>query len=75
MSSGVGLPSYSWLAREFRPSARCEAVFAVIGLIIELPDPILLVLLGQLSMVLPTEEAAVVCIRLDVLGILDRVKA
>ena len=35
MSSGVGLPSYSWLAREFRPSARCEAVFAVIGLIIE----------------------------------------
>jgi hypothetical protein len=44
---------------------------AEIGLIIELPDPILLVLLGQLSMVLPTEDAAVVRIHLDVLGILD----
>ncbi|WP_298307768.1 hypothetical protein [Reyranella sp.] len=36
MSSGGRPPRYSWLAGEFRSSARCEAVVAVIGLIIEL---------------------------------------
>jgi hypothetical protein len=42
-----------------------------LGIIIELPNPVRIVLLGQLSAALPTAEAAIVELHVDVLGILD----
>lgn len=45
-------------------------VTAEIGLILKVPDPII-VLLGSIAAKLPTAEAAVIDINLDVLGILD----
>jgi len=44
---------------------------AEIGLIIELPPPLRLVLLGQLSVTLPKKKKAVVSLNVDVLGIFD----
>lgn len=45
-------------------------VTAEIGLILKVPDPII-VLLGSISAKLPTADAAVIDINLDILGILD----
>jgi hypothetical protein len=42
-----------------------------LGILLELPAPIRLVLLGQLSVALPSEDAALVEIHIDILGILD----
>jgi hypothetical protein len=44
---------------------------AEIGLLLEVPEPIRIVLLGTLAMELPAPEAAIVVIRIDVLGIVD----
>jgi hypothetical protein len=44
---------------------------AEIGLVLEVPEPIRIVLLGTLAMDLPAPEAAIVVIRIDVLGIVD----
>lgn len=46
-------------------------VTADIGIILELPNPLRIVLLGRLSLALPTEDVAVVKLQLDVVGILD----
>lgn len=42
-----------------------------LGLILELPSPLRLVIVGKIVVILPDEEAAVVRLRLDVLGVLD----
>jgi hypothetical protein len=42
-----------------------------LGIIIELPNPVRVALLGRASIVLPTEDAAVVELHIDVIGILD----
>ncbi|MET9023702.1 DUF6603 domain-containing protein [Actinopolymorpha sp. NPDC004070] len=42
-----------------------------VGLLLELPTPVRLALLGRLRMALPTEEAAVVVVNMDVLGLID----
>ncbi|MFD7700649.1 DUF6603 domain-containing protein [Streptomyces caelestis] len=42
-----------------------------LGLLLELPTPVRLVLLGRLRMALPTEEAAAIVISMDVLGVID----
>ncbi|MFF0477576.1 DUF6603 domain-containing protein [Streptomyces sp. NPDC004284] len=42
-----------------------------LGLLLELPTPVRLVLLGRLRMALPTEETAVVVVNMDVLGVID----
>jgi hypothetical protein len=42
-----------------------------LGIIIELPAPIRLVLLGQVSALIPTPDAPVVELHIDILGILD----
>ncbi|MBN1491798.1 MAG: hypothetical protein JXA69_17935 [Phycisphaerae bacterium] len=42
-----------------------------IGIILEVPAPIRLVLLGQLNVVLPEPDAAVVVLHIDILGVLD----
>ena len=42
-----------------------------LGIIVELPSPIRLVLLGQISVALPTEDVPIVVLHLDVLGIVD----
>lgn len=44
---------------------------AELGVILALPDPLLLVILGQLNAHLPTKEEAVVELHLDVVGVLD----
>jgi hypothetical protein len=44
---------------------------AELGVLLELPAPIRLAILGRLTMALPTEKAAVVLLRLDVLGTLE----
>ena len=44
---------------------------AEIGLLIELPDPIRIAILGQLSMILPNREKALIKINMDILGIID----
>jgi hypothetical protein len=46
-------------------------VSAEIGVILELPSPIRIALLGKLDAVFPTREAAVVELHLDVVGIID----
>ncbi|MEU9337224.1 DUF6603 domain-containing protein [Streptomyces sp. NPDC048290] len=42
-----------------------------LGLLLELPTPVRLMLLGRLRMALPTEASAVVAIHMDVLGVID----
>ncbi|MGW6390937.1 DUF6603 domain-containing protein [Streptomyces sp. NPDC055103] len=42
-----------------------------LGLLLELPTPVRLVLLGRLRMALPREEAALVVVNMDVLGVID----
>jgi len=42
-----------------------------LGIIIELPSPVVLVILGRLSMVLPDKEAPVLSLNMDVLGIVE----
>jgi hypothetical protein len=42
-----------------------------LGIIIELPAPVRLVLLGQISALIPTPDAPVVELHIDILGILD----
>ncbi|MFI8997784.1 DUF6603 domain-containing protein [Streptomyces sp. NPDC053542] len=42
-----------------------------LGLLLELPTPVRLVLLGRLRMALPTEETALVVVNMDVLGVID----
>jgi uncharacterized protein DUF6603 len=42
-----------------------------LGIVVELPAPIRIALLGRLTLVLPTEDAAVVELHMDVAGILD----
>ncbi|MBO6936816.1 MAG: hypothetical protein JJ863_17735 [Deltaproteobacteria bacterium] len=46
-------------------------ITADIGIFLELFDPIRIVLLGQLSMELPTPEDAIVRINVDIVGVLD----
>lgn len=46
-------------------------ITGTIGIIIELPDPVRIVLLGQLDVVLPDEAAAIVSLHLDVVGLID----
>ncbi|MBK6874157.1 MAG: hypothetical protein IPG94_23095 [Kineosporiaceae bacterium] len=48
-----------------------QIVVVDLGIIVELPAPVRIVLLGRLGVVLPTPEAAVVELHLDVVGILD----
>lgn len=42
-----------------------------IGLVLELPSPVRLAIMGRISLALPTEEEAVVSIHMDVLGVID----
>ena len=42
-----------------------------IGVILELPSPVVIVLLGLVDVALPTEDAALIQIHIDVLGVLD----
>ena len=42
-----------------------------LGLLVELPSPLRLVVIGKITVVLPDKDAAVVQLRLDVLGVLD----
>jgi hypothetical protein len=44
---------------------------ADVGLVLELPDPIRLLMLGRLAIALPTEEARIVQLRVDFVGVLD----
>jgi hypothetical protein len=44
---------------------------AKLAILVELPDPIRITLLGQLSAQLPTKETAIVELHIDVLGIVD----
>jgi hypothetical protein len=49
-------------------------ITAEIGIFLELPDPIRIVLMGQLAATLPEEENGLVVIHLDILGVLDFAK-
>jgi hypothetical protein len=44
---------------------------AELGIILELPNPIRLVILGQLNAVLPDQKSAIVELHLDIVGVLD----
>ena len=44
---------------------------AKLGILLEVPDPVRLVLLGQISAHFPTKDAAVVELHIDVLGVID----
>jgi hypothetical protein len=46
-------------------------ILVELGIIIELPSPIRLLLLGQISAALPDPDAAVVELHIDILGVLD----
>jgi uncharacterized protein DUF6603 len=46
-------------------------VFVELGILLELPAPIRLVLLGQVTVLVPTPDAPVLELHVDVLGILD----
>ena len=46
-------------------------IIAELGVVLELPAPIRLAILGRMTAVLPDEDAAVVVIHLDVLGTVD----
>ena len=49
-------------------------ITAKVGIFLELPMPVRLVLLGQLTALLPHEELAIVELHIDVLGVLDVAK-
>jgi hypothetical protein len=49
-------------------------ITADIGIFLEFPDPVRIVLLGQVEAALPEEKKALVVIHLDVLGVLDFAK-
>jgi hypothetical protein len=42
-----------------------------LAVVLEVPDPVMLALLGQASMALPDEDAALVSIHVDVVGVVD----
>lgn len=44
---------------------------ARLGVVIQLPDPIVIAVLGSLSAILPTKEADLVALNLDVAGVID----
>lgn len=46
-------------------------VEAKLGIILEVPSPVVIAILGQVNVVLPTKDAAVVELHLDVLGVID----
>lgn len=46
-------------------------VKATVGVILEVPEPIRLVILGQISVALPSEDAPIVELHLDILGVID----
>jgi len=46
-------------------------IIGQLGVILEVPDPVRLILIGQLKMELPTPEAALVEIHVDLLGVVD----
>ncbi|GAA3388474.1 DUF6603 domain-containing protein [Cryptosporangium minutisporangium] len=46
-------------------------ITAVLGVMVELPNPVRVVLLGRLTMALPKPESPVVDLKIDVLGTLD----
>jgi hypothetical protein len=46
-------------------------ITAELGILIELPNPVRIAILGQIAVELPEKEAAIVELHLDVLGILD----
>ena len=46
-------------------------IICQLGVILEVPDPVRIILIGQLKMALPTEDVALVEIHIDVLGIID----
>ena len=46
-------------------------ILAELGIVLELPAPVRLAILGQMTAVLPEENAAIVLIHLDVLGTVD----
>ncbi|MCP5028820.1 MAG: hypothetical protein GY929_21315 [Actinomycetia bacterium] len=46
-------------------------ITARLGVVIELPDPIVLAILGSVGAVFPDEEAAIVVIQMDVAGVID----
>jgi Family of unknown function (DUF6603) len=48
-----------------------QVVVVDLGVIVELPAPVRIVLLGRLGVVLPDPDAAIVELHLDVIGILD----
>jgi hypothetical protein len=54
--------------------APLRIITAKVGIFLELPLPIRLVLLGELTAVLPHEELALVELHIDVLGVLDVAK-
>lgn len=60
----------------FGPMARLSwgtprLIDAELGIFLEVPNPLLLVLLGQLSAALPGENNAIVSLNVDLLGVLD----
>ena len=46
-------------------------ITANIGVVLELPDPFRLLILGQTKVEIPAPEAAIVSLKLDVLGVID----
>ncbi|MFM0330095.1 DUF6603 domain-containing protein [Paraburkholderia strydomiana] len=42
-----------------------------VGVILEIPDPIKIVILGEIKMALPTDDLALIELNIDVLGIID----
>jgi len=46
-------------------------ITASLGVILELPDPVRIAILGQIRALIPSEDAAIVRLHMDVLGVLD----
>lgn len=46
-------------------------IICQLGVILEIPDPVRLILIGQLKMALPAEDVALVEIHVDILGVVD----
>jgi hypothetical protein len=46
-------------------------ITAAVGVLLELPAPIRIVILGQIRVVLPDEDAAVVKVKLDLVGVIE----
>jgi hypothetical protein len=46
-------------------------ITAAVGVLLEVPAPIRIVILGQIRVVLPDEDAAVVKVKLDVVGVIE----